>query len=143
MHAFLVLAATTLNLPVTIGVSAINELSIQGSAPLLVITNPIIGPNTVTSNSSTYSITTNGDNKKIVASLDSSLSSDLSLVVSLQAPSGAQSVGDVFLSSQNATLVTNISRVAQSALQITYTFSSSNNSLAGTYSKTVRFTLTD
>lgn len=91
----------------------------------------------------TYSITTNGDFKKIVGSLERPLPSPLELTVTLEAPLGGKSLGEVKLSSQEAILVSHISRVAQARLKVTYTFSSKEPLVAGLHSGQVRFTLID
>jgi hypothetical protein len=136
---FLLFLAAILNPTISLQVQPINEITIEA------ITTPIdipFYPEKVTSKSS-YAITTNGNDKKIIGSLDLPLPNNLQVSIHLQAPSGAQSQGHVNLSSQSATLVTGISRIAQGNLSITYTFSSTSPVLSGNYTEIVRLTLTD
>lgn len=120
-------------------VRAIHELDIEHChIPLSLGSSPF----TLTCQN-TYAITTNGDFKKIVGSLDQPLPSPLVLTVSLEAPKGAKSLGTVKLSSQDSILVSHISRIAQENLKIIYTFSSSEPLISGLHPGQVRFTLID
>ncbi len=139
MHVFFLTAFQVIAPLISIGISPINELSVQSiNVPIQIPTYPA----TVTSQSS-YAITTNENCKKIIGSLDLELPTNLRVSLSLQAPSKAQSEGPIPLSLTGKTLVSNISRVAQSDLTITYTFSAVGPIVSGTYSKVVRLTLVD
>lgn len=136
----LLLALTQITSPtISVGVQAIDELAVERChLPLsLSPSSPSV------TCQSTYSITTNGNYKKIVGSLDHPLPSALVLTVTLQPPNGAKSTGKVKLSTQESVLVSNISRVAQENLRITYTLSSSEPIVSGNYPGQVRFTLVD
>ena len=135
----LLLATSLTNPVISIGVQAINEISVQTMASSITI--PLF-PDSVSAQSA-YSITTNGDYLKIIGSLDLTLPSNLQISATLQAPPGAQSLGQVNLSAQSATLVSGISRVVASNLAITYTFSSKAPVPAGNYSQIIRLTLTN
>ena len=139
IHTLLFFLTHITNPLISLGVEPINEISVQTiSLPINIPSQP----STLISQSS-YSITTNGDEKKIIGSLDLLSPPNLILSIALQAPSGATSHGKVKLSSQNVTLVSNISRVAQSNLDIIYTFSAISPVLSDKYSKVVRLTLVD
>ena len=122
---------------VTIQVDAINQLAFFG-APSLVINSASAGsaPNSASA-SATYSITTNETSRKITAELDADLPDDVTLTASLTAPSGAQSQGAVGLEHGQANdVVTGISTVNASGLNITYTLSAT--AAAGTVPSTKR-----
>lgn len=139
MYALL-LAMTQITSPsVSVGVQAIHELAVESC--YIPISLPPSSPSLTCQ--STYAITTNGNYKKIVGSLDHSLPSPLVLTVVLQAPRGAKSEGKVQLTTQETVLVSNISRIAQANLNITYTFFSSEPIVSGIYPGQVRFTLID
>lgn len=127
------------NPTISMEVRAIHELEIEYChIPLALSSSPF-----TTTCQNTYAITTNGDFKKIVGSLDQPLPYPLVLTVALQAPKGAKSLGKVKISSQEAVLVSDISRVAQENLKIIYTFSSSEPLISGRHPGQVRFTLID
>ena len=130
---------------VTIVVAAINEVSVSGNLTLT-INSATAGsnPDDATDNTTTYSITTNGTNKKITGQLDLAYASGLSLKVNLTAPTGGTSQGQKTLSTTAQDLVTGISGLAESAIQIAYTASATaaaaSNGAGET--KTVTFTIT-
>ena len=139
LPAFLGLITSSPHSTVTVGTTPINELSIQGVPEALTLSPKI---SSVTSQSN-YSITTNGDGKKIMASLAAPLPPHTNLSISLEPPLGALSHGKVSLSTKSALLVSSISRVAQSNLLITYFFSSSELIVANMYPTTIHFIITD
>lgn len=106
-------------------VTAINQIGVTGApAPLVISTATAGGPPTsVTASGGSFAITTNEANKKITASLDAPLPVGVRLEISLAAPEGAASAGDVSLSTGAEDLVTGISSLAASALPITYRLS--------------------
>lgn len=131
---------------VTFEVDAINEISVTGDPSSLVISTATAGsnPDSVTDTSSTYSITTNESSKKITAAIDSAMPDDVTLSVTLDAPTGATSAGSTSLSATAADVVTGISEVAETGLGIDYELDATV--AAGTMSsgsRTVTFTLTD
>jgi hypothetical protein len=139
MYALFLAFAQIASPTVSTEVRPIHELEIEYChIPLTLSSSPF----TITCQN-TYSITTNGDFKKIIGSLEHSLPSPLILTVALQAPKGAKSLGKVKLSTQEAVLVSHISRVAQENLKIIYTFSSSEPLISGLHPGQVRFTLVD
>src|SRR5262245_41129215 len=93
-------AAQSATQVVTFSVSAISVLSVSGNPAAMNITTATPGsaPSPVSDASTTYAITTNETNRKIVASLDANMPSGLTLAVALQAPTGATSAGSVTLS---------------------------------------------
>jgi hypothetical protein len=110
---------------VTFSVQAVNEIAIARDLS-------ITGIKTVTVNSqsikvinaiSTYLITTNEENKKITGVLNTILPKDSRLNISVEAPTGAISVGGVDLKNVPTDLVVGVSKVAEAEKVITYTFS--------------------
>lgn len=119
------LEAQTATQVVRVQVTAINQIGVTGGPAPMVISSATAGsePASVTASGGSYAITTNEANKKITASLDAALPAGVRLEVSLAAPQGASSAGDIQLSTDGADLVTGISALAASALPITYRLS--------------------
>jgi len=141
-------AADSANQTVTFEVQAINDITVSDSSVNLVINSVTAGGalEPATDSSTTYSVTTNEEGKKITAGIDTVMPTGTALSVEL-ASSKATSAGEVDIS--NATtgaevdVVTGLSKCTDSAQTITYTFSATPE--AGTVSgtKTVTFTITD
>jgi hypothetical protein len=111
---------------VTFEVKAINEIAIHGSPNMLHAT-----PGRADSDSrTTYAISTNEDDRKIMVSLGEPLPEGAILTVNLKAPSGATSLGDVVLSDTPADAVIGISRLAEKNLTITYTLRSTKGEVS-------------
>lgn len=132
---------------VTLEVLEINTISLADANVQLVIDAddaPSAGSDTYSESATTaYSFSSNGDNKKIIGAMDVAPSKG-TLQVSLTAPSVGVSLGTIQLGTAPQTLVTNISRVAGSALGMQYTYSvnvSEGTMLSET--KTVTYTLLD
>ncbi|MBV9110969.1 MAG: hypothetical protein JO306_16290 [Gemmatimonadetes bacterium] len=121
---------------VSLEVQAINQISFTGS-PSLVISTATAGsaPTSATANA-TYAITTNESNKKVTAQIDTDVPTGVTLSASLAAPSGATSAGAVSLSTVAQDVVTSISNVNASGLNVTYTLSAT--AAAGVVPSTTR-----
>jgi hypothetical protein len=121
---------------VSLEVQAIDQLSFTGS-PSLVISTATAGsaPTSATANA-TYAITTNETNQKITAQIDSDTPAGVTLSASLAAPSGGTSAGAVQLSTTAQDVVTGISTVNASGLNVTYTLSAT--AAAGVVPSTTR-----
>lgn len=92
----------------------------------------------------TYSIATNGINKKICGFLDQNMPSGTHLWVNLSPPSGARSMGNQELSATPVDLVIELSQVSEAELPMTYSFTATPE--AGVISGATRvvfYTLTD
>ena len=118
----------------------IDELSIETSPSIILSKNTSDFCN---QKIGAYAITTNGNSKSILGSLNGILPEGMTLSVSLEAPRGASSLGNVTLSQESSVLVSNISRVAQSNLRITYTLHSTKPIREGSYLQTIKFTLSE
>jgi hypothetical protein len=113
-------SAQTAEQMVTYEVAPVDQITVTGS-PSLVINAATAGTGlTSASASGSYAITTNGTGRKITASLDTDMPDDVTLTVSLAAPSGATSAGTVTLDNTARDVVTGITEVNQSGLSITY-----------------------
>jgi len=115
-------AADNIGQIVTFTVAAINEIVVSGNPGAMVINTATAGaePDPVTNALTTYSITTNGTSKKITGSLDSAMPSNVTLQITMAAPTGATSLSEVSLSGSAADLVTGITQIVASAKTITY-----------------------
>lgn len=113
------------NSTVSFTIANITQLSISGSPGALTIASATAGsqPNSVSDSKTTYNVTTNSTAQRISGALNLAMPSNMTLAVALVAPAGATSAGSVSLSTTARNLVTGISNLAQSALQITYTLS--------------------
>ncbi len=129
---------------VTFTFQAINEIAVTGS-PTLTINSAIAGqqPKPAIDASSTYSISTNGTNKRITASINTQMPANTTLEIQLTAPGSGTSMGYKTLSTVAADVVTGISYVAAASKTITYRFSATTAAGVLTKSCTVTLTLTD
>lgn len=92
----------------------------------------------------TYSISTNGINKKICGFLDKNMPKGTHLLVNLSPPPGARSMGQQELSATPIDLVIELSQISESELPLSYTFKADPSAgvIYGS-SRIVFFTLTD
>lgn len=136
-------AAQTATQTVSYEVAAVDQISVSGS-PSLVVNSATAGSAlTSASASATYAITTNGDGRKITASIDSDMPTGVTLTVSMGAPTGATSAGAVTLSTTSQDVVTGISTVNESGLSITYGLSATVAAgVVPAANKTVTYTIT-
>lgn len=120
-------AAATQTQTVNYTVPAVSVLSISGDVTFPNFTAPSSGQNftSVISTGSTYSVSNNGgvNSKKIVAHLISSMPVGLTLLATLTAPAGANTISNVTMTTSDQDLVTGIDNGAFSANQIKYTLS--------------------
>ncbi len=129
---------------VTFTFQAIDEIAVTG-APTLTINSAIAGqqPQPVVDTSSTFSISTNGTNKRITASINKLMPANTTLEIQLAAPGSGTSTGYKTLSTVAADVVTGISHMASASKTITYRFSATTAAGVLTDSCTVTLTLTD
>ncbi len=139
-------AADNTSQSVTYQVSAINEISVSGNPSALIVNTATPGsqPTAATDNSTTYAITTNISSKKITGALNSAMPSNTTLKVTLAAPTGGTSAGQITLTASAQDLVTGISKLAESGKTITYEFSATLAAgIIASASKTVTLTVVD
>lgn len=113
---------------------------IIGQSPVFYYTGKGASPSIV----STYSISTNGSNKKLCGFLDKNMPAGTHLFVNLTPPTGARTMGTQELSATPVDLVIELTQVSETELPITYTFSADPSSgvIYGA-SRIVFFTFTD
>lgn len=136
--------AQTATQTVTFQVDTIKAMSASGDPGKLVVNSATAGssPDDATDNSTSWAVTTNLSNTKVTGSIDTNMPSGVTLTVSLAAPSGASSSGDISLSTTDQDLVTGVSQVAESGLTITYTLSATTGAgVVAEDTRTVTFTL--
>lgn len=137
------LAGTTATTTATYEVTAINEISLSGTAPSLTVNSAVAGsaPTAATA-SQTYAVTTN-QTAKISAAIDSAMPAGLALTASMAAPTGATSNNAVALTATSQDLVTGITGLNETGLQLTYGLSATAAAgVVASASKTVTYTIT-
>ena len=91
-----------------------------------------------------YSVSTNGTNKKITGSIDAAMPANTALNVTLTAPTGGSSAGAIALTTAAQDLVNGITTLAESGLTIGYEFTATAAAgIVPSSSRTVTFTVTD
>ena len=102
-------------------ISAINLIAFVGTPSVTVNTaTPGSAPSSATNSTATWAVTTNQTGAKITASIPTAMPAGLTLSASLVAPSGALSAGFKALGVTPVDVVTGITKVAQSAMGVTY-----------------------
>lgn len=132
---------------VTIEVKPISKITVTGNPGPLLINDAIPGSNlsSVTDDNTKYSVTTNLDNMKIVASINDRMPAGTKLMVKLSSTKAA-SAGYVDLSSalEPVDVVTGISRASEANQSISYTFAANADvSAIPTQSRIITLTLTN
>jgi len=135
--------AQTANQTVTFQVDAINQIAFSGS-PSLTINTATAGSNPTQATAvANWAVTTNQTGAKITASIGSNMPAGLTLQVNLSAPAGASSAGAQSLSTTAVDLVTGITKLAQSAMGVTYSLDATPAAgVVASQSRTVTYTIT-
>jgi hypothetical protein len=131
---------------VTFEVQGIDEISVSGNPGALIINAATAGsdPDPATDNSTSYNVTTNGANKKITGYLDAVMPANTALNLTLTAPTGGTSTGQITLTTAAQDLVTGISQLGESGLTIAYEFTATAAAgVIASSTRTVTFTVTD
>lgn len=129
---------------VTFSIDPINEMSVSGNPGALTINAAPAGsaPTSVSDASTTWAITTNQTGTKVTAAIDQAMPANVTLRVSLAAPTGATSTGPVALGTSGADLVTGITKLNESGKVITYTLSATAAAdVVANASRTVTYTV--
>lgn len=131
----------------TLEVKPISRLSVTGDPKSLVITDTFSGSNaiSVSDENTRYSLTTNLDNMKIVASINDRMPTGTRLMIKLSS-SKAASTGLVDLSSalSPVDVVTGLSRTSEMNQSISYTFAANSDvNEIPTQTRVVTLTLTN
>ena len=124
-----------------------DDITVSGNPGSLVVSSAVAGsePDEVSNATTTYAVDIITDNKKITGAIDTAMPANTALKVTLSAPSGANSVGQISLSATAQDLVTGlINGTNQSGMSITYVFSATVDAgVIISSSKTVTLTITD
>lgn len=136
-------SAQTATQTVSYEVAAVDQISVAGSPSLVVNTATAGNGLTLANAGGTYAITTNGTNRKITASIDTNMPTGVILSVNMSAPTGATSAGPVNLGTTAQDVVTGITQVSQSGLNILYGLSASLGAgVVPAGNRTVTYTIT-
>lgn len=132
---------------VTIEVKPISKLAVSGNPNALVINDANAGSEltAVSDNNTKYSMLTNMDNMKIVASIDNKMPDGTKLMIKLGSTKGS-STGDIDLSSAltPVDVVTGINKGSENNQSIIYTFAAyANVGQIESQSRTITLTLTN
>jgi len=136
-------SAQTATQQVSINVAEIAVISVGGNIAMNINQATAGQAPDPTTALSTYHVTTNGKNKKITAELSSKMPTGLTLNATMAAPNGASSSGKKALSNKAKDLVTGITQVQGSGLQLTYEAVASVDAKPDNYSRTVTYTITN
>ncbi len=123
----------------------VNEIAITGT-PNLEINTVTAGqqPDTVIDDTIRYAISTNGENKRVMASLDTPMPPGTTLEVKFAKPSGtATTLNYVSLSTTPTEVLNGISHVADATTRVIYRLSASIDAQPLTDTRVVTITLTD
>ncbi|HEU4994885.1 MAG TPA: hypothetical protein VFT29_08695 [Gemmatimonadaceae bacterium] len=128
---------------ITFQVDAINQIGLSGSPSLVINTaTPGSNPTPVTA-AATWAVTSNQTGAKITASIATAMPPGLTLSVNLAAPTGATSAGPQAISTTAVDLVTGITKLAQSALAVTYSLAATPAAgVVASSTRTVTYTIT-
>lgn len=129
---------------VTFSIDPINQMSVSGNPGALTINAATAGsaPTSVSDASTTWAITTNQTGTKVTAAIDQAMPANVTLRVSLAAPSNASSAGAVPLTTSAADVVTGITKLSESGKVITYTLSATAAAdVVANASRTVTYTV--
>jgi hypothetical protein len=135
--------AQTATQVVTFQVDAVNQIAFSGSPSLVVNTATAGNQPAAATAAATWAVTSNQTGSKITASIGSNMPGGLTLSVNLAAPAGGASAGLQGLSTVAVDLVTGITKLAQSAIGVTYQLNAT--AAAGTFTsstRTVTYTIT-
>ncbi len=111
----------SLSQTVTVRVLEINRIALSGDVRIpFTVAQAGTPPAPVMHTGSTYSLTVNGEDKKIVGSLDAEFPEGMELSVELAPPPGASATLQT-LSTSPANLVTNVNLISATNLGIAYT----------------------
>lgn len=127
----------------TYEVKAIEQMAVSGNPAALVIDNATKLENGVTDASTTWDVTSNLTGTKVTGAIDLAMPTDVTLTVNLTGPTGATSNGAVSLSTTAAALVTDITKVQESALTVTYGLKATPSAgVLASATRTVTYTIT-
>ncbi len=127
---------------VSVNVAEIAVISVSGDVSMRIATATAgQAPDPVSAKSS-YNVTTNGEDKKITAELDTDMPEGLTLNATMDAPEGATSAGKKALSKTAVDLVSKIEQVRGTGLGLTYEAVATVEADPDNVTRTVTYTIT-
>lgn len=132
---------------VSLAVMAVTKIAVSGNPGSLVLSDAVAGSPEMSAEdrSTTYSLTTNLDNMKIVASIDSPMPAGTRLMMNMESVRGLSSgLVDISSATTPVDVVTGLTKGSESARQIAYVFSA--DAAVGavpSQSRTITLTLTN
>jgi hypothetical protein len=138
-----VASAQTDTSTVTYTISAVSLVEIAGDVNLTINSATSVGGGLANAtDSTTYAITNNDGDKKIVGKLNSAMPANTTLSLQLGAPASGASAGAVALTASNQDLVTNIGAVNQTGVSMQFTLSATvSAALVNAGTKTLTLTV--
>jgi len=140
-------AQATAQQSVSLEVRAVTKIAVSGNPGSLILSDAVAGSSVMSAEdqSTSYSVTTNLDNMKIVVSIDSPMPAGTRLMMNVASARGV-STGLVDISNATSPIdaVTGISRGSESAQPISYVFAADASvGSVPTQSRTITLTLTN
>ena len=129
---------------VTFQVNAVNQLAVTGS-PSLTITTAVAGnaPTQVNANANTWAVTTNQTGAKVTASIAAAMPPGVTLSARMFPPAAATSTGMRPLGVAAVDLVTGITKLNQSGMQLRYRLNATSAAgVIASDTRVVTFTIT-
>lgn len=127
---------------VSINVEEIDVISIAGTVKMTINAATAGEAPDAAQASATFSVTTNGKNRKISAELDQDMPEGLTLYANMSAPEDARSKGKVELGSRSKSLVDKVSNVNASGLSLAYEAVATVDADPENVVRTVTYTIT-
>jgi CheY-like chemotaxis protein len=136
-------SAQTATQSVAFQVDAINQIAVTGT-PTLTVNTAVAGsgPTSASATGSTWAVTTNQSNAKVTAAINTNMPAGVTLSATLGAPAGATSAGAKALTTATVDVVTGITKLAASALAITYPLDATAAAGVQSGTRTVTYTIT-
>lgn len=138
----IVLACSTATAVITYSIGNFDIIELSSKTITLNVNSAAPGnqPTTAINNETTYSITTNGEARKIYGSYSPVLSGP-TLAAELTPPNGAVSLGNVILTDRPVPLVSGIANVTAQNLPITYSLTTTVATAPSVHQVTVLYTV--
>ncbi|GJQ20765.1 MAG: hypothetical protein HBSIN02_11200 [Bacteroidia bacterium] len=132
---------------VSLEVKAVTKIAVSGNPGSLILSDAVAGASlmSVEDQSTSYSVTTNLDNMKIVVSIDNPMPTGTRLMVNVASTRGfSAGLVDISNATSPVDAVTGISRGSESAQPISYVFAADASvGSVPTQSRTITLTLTN
>jgi len=128
---------------VSINVAEIAAISVTGTVAMVINAATAGQAPDAAFSTVSYSVSTNGTDKKISAELDTAMPTGLTLNATMAAPTGASSAGKLSLSKTSKDLVSGITKVRGTGLALNYEAVATVEASPDSYVRTVTYTITN